>query len=76
MTTPKYEFTGETRGKLNRIRRLSDGALGGWIEHEVRGMDREDVLLKLLGLMEVTVKYHGTHWVNGKQYPWEVVNRV
>jgi len=34
MTTRKYEFTGETRGKLNRIRRLSDGALGGWIEHE------------------------------------------
>ncbi len=51
--------------------------INGWnVEHEVRGMEREEVLLKLLGLMEVTVKYHGTHWVNGKQYPWEVVNRV
>lgn len=32
--TRKYEFTGETRGNLKRIRRLSDGLLGGWIEHE------------------------------------------
>ena len=38
---PKYEFTGETitgfRGlntTLHRIRRLSDGKLGGWIEKE------------------------------------------
>ena len=34
----KYEFTGETinhfGGKLNRIRRLSDGLIGGWIEKE------------------------------------------
>lgn len=32
--TRKYEFTGETRGSLRRIRRLSDGCLGGWIENE------------------------------------------
>lgn len=34
----KYEFTGETinyfERKLNRIRRLSDGLVGGWIEKE------------------------------------------
>lgn len=30
----KYEFTGNTRGSLKRIRRISDGALGGWIESE------------------------------------------
>ena len=34
----KYEFTGETlehEGRtLKRIRRLSDGKLGGWIESE------------------------------------------
>lgn len=32
--TRKYEFTGETLGNLKRIRRLSDGVLGGYIEHE------------------------------------------
>ena len=35
---PKYEFTGETKkwgdSTLHRIRRLSDGKLGGWIESE------------------------------------------
>ena len=35
---PKYEFTGETKKQydytLHRIRRLSDGKLGGWIESE------------------------------------------
>ena len=35
---PKYEFTGETYNLnghiLHRIRRLSDGELGGWIEKE------------------------------------------
>ena len=35
---PKYEFTGETKNEsgtiLHRIRRLSDGKLGGWIEKE------------------------------------------
>lgn len=35
---PKYEFTGETMNHdghlLHRIRRLSDGKLGGWIESE------------------------------------------
>ena len=34
----KYEFTGETKTSygltLKRIRRLSDGVLGGWIEKE------------------------------------------
>jgi hypothetical protein len=34
----KYEFTGETKAVngriLRRIRRLSDGEIGGWIEHE------------------------------------------
>jgi len=34
----KYEFTGETKGHfgatLRRIRRLSDGLVGGWIEKE------------------------------------------
>ena len=38
MTDKKYEFTGETlehEGRtLKRIRRLSDGKLGGWIESE------------------------------------------
>lgn len=38
MVPPKYEFTGEVRGNLGRvlkrIRRLSDGLVGGWIEHE------------------------------------------
>jgi len=36
--TPKYEFTGETKKfngiTLRRIRRLSDGLVGGWIESE------------------------------------------
>ena len=35
---PKYIFTGETKNYeghlLHRIRRLSDGALGGWIQKE------------------------------------------
>jgi len=35
---PKYEFTGETMNydghTLHRIRRRSDGQIGGWIEHE------------------------------------------
>ena len=35
---PKYEFTGETKKHydhtLHRIRRLSDGKIGGWIESE------------------------------------------
>ena len=35
---PKYEFTGETKkyyqNTLHRIRRLSDGRIGGWIESE------------------------------------------
>ena len=34
----KYEFTGETmvlEGRtLNRIRRIEDGLIGGWIESE------------------------------------------
>jgi hypothetical protein len=38
MTTKRYEFTGETKilygVTLNQIRRLSDGALGGWIKGE------------------------------------------
>ena len=51
--------------------------VNGWnVEHEVRGMEREEVLLKLLGLMDIEVKYHGVHWVNGKEYPWEVINKV
>ena len=37
-TQKKYEFTGETKqlaGRtLHRIRRLSDGVIGGWIEAE------------------------------------------
>jgi len=37
-TTKKYEFTGETKTwgltTLHRIRRLSDGMLGGWVESE------------------------------------------
>ena len=41
----KYEFTGETRAidgrVLRRIRRLSDGAIGGWIEHE-QNLSHED----------------------------------
>ena len=40
MTARKYEFTGETRGALKRIRRLSDGLVGGWIESE-RNLDHE-----------------------------------
>lgn len=34
VSTRKYEFTGETMGPLRRIRRLSDGEIGGWIERE------------------------------------------
>ena len=38
MTYKKYEFTGETKevfGRtLHRIKRLSDGLVGGWIESE------------------------------------------
>lgn len=38
MTAKKYEFTGETKeweGRtLRRIRRISDGRIGGWIENE------------------------------------------
>lgn len=38
MTTKRYEFTGETKlyygVTLRRIRRLSDGVLGGWIKRE------------------------------------------
>ena len=38
MTTKKYEFTGEMKKfyglTLKRIRRISDGAIGGWIESE------------------------------------------
>ena len=39
VTKKKYEFTGETkegpnRIELHRIRRLSDGRIGGWIEKE------------------------------------------
>lgn len=30
----KYEFTGEERNGLKQIRRLSDGVIGGWLEHE------------------------------------------
>ena len=36
---PKYKFTDETKSSiegniLHRIKRLSDGKLGGWIEKE------------------------------------------
>src|SRR5712664_3708133 len=38
MENKKYEFTGETKCvgniTLRRIRRLSDGVVGGWIEKE------------------------------------------
>ena len=38
MKNKKYEFTGEKKEigsvKLKRIRRLSDGEIGGWIERE------------------------------------------
>ena len=36
--TTKYTFTGETKTvsgiTLRRIKRISDGKVGGWIEHE------------------------------------------
>jgi len=34
MQTKKYEFVGETKRGLRRIRRISDGMIGGWIESE------------------------------------------
>lgn len=38
MTTRKYEFTGEEKvehgATLRRIRRLSNGEVGGWVEKE------------------------------------------
>ena len=35
MTNKKYEFTGEVNAQgLKRIKRLSDGVIGGWIESE------------------------------------------
>lgn len=51
-------------------------AINGWdIPHEVRSMEREEVLLKLLALSGITVRYRGVHWVNGKDQPWEIVNK-
>jgi hypothetical protein len=46
------------------------------VDHEVRGAEREDVLLKLLALVGVEVTYTGTHWMNCKQIPWKVVNKA
>lgn len=34
MQTKKYEFVGETKRGLRRIRRISDGRIGGWIKSE------------------------------------------
>ena len=61
MTDKKYEFTGETlehEGRtLKRIKRLSDGELGGWIESEDN--------LSHLGDSWVggNAKVYGTAWV-------------
>lgn len=59
----KYEFTGETKVELGvtfkRIRRISDGEIGGWIEKEGN--------LSHSGLAWVSgnAKVYGDAWVSG-----------
>jgi len=49
--------------------------IDGWsVEHEVHSLDREEVLLKLLALMDVKVTYEGEHWVDGTPVPWKQEN--
>jgi carbonic anhydrase/acetyltransferase-like protein (isoleucine patch superfamily) len=72
----KYEFTGEVKVKygitLKRIRRLSDGEIGGWIESEknlnkVSGDAWVSGNAKVFGDAEVSgnAKVSGDAWVSG-----------
>ena len=67
----KYEFTGETKGGLKQIRRISDGVIGGWIQSEynlsqygnawVYGYARVHGNARVYGYAQV----YGNAWVHG-----------
>jgi hypothetical protein len=65
----KYEFTGETKTVagilLHRIRRLSDGLVGGWIEKE-ENLSHEDLCF-VFGNARVSgnAEVYGNAWVSG-----------
>ena len=48
--------------------------VNGWDRTEVKDLDREQALLKLLAEMDVEVVMQGEHWVNGKSQAWQVSN--
>lgn len=69
-TQKKYEFTGETKefngGVLQRIRRISDQLIGGWIEKEKTFLMKEPVLFMGMHGFLGDARVYGDAWVNAR----------
>ncbi len=48
--------------------------VNGWDRTEVKDLDREQALLKLLAELGVEVTLKGAHWVNGERRDWQISN--
>lgn len=46
----------------------------GWHKLEVKNLDREQALLRLLAEMGIEVVMQGEYWVNGERREWQVTN--
>lgn len=46
----------------------------GWDRVEVKNLDREQALLRLLAEMDIEVVMQGEYWVNGEHKQWQVTN--
>lgn len=61
---------------------LTQGSWGSWTAErandwhklEVRNLDREQALLRLLAEMEIEVVMQGEYWVNGERREWQISN--
>jgi hypothetical protein len=46
----------------------------GWDKQEVKDLDREQALLRLLAEMGIEVAQQGEYWMNGERSEWQISN--
>lgn len=48
--------------------------VNGWDKQEVKDLDREQAMLRLLAEMGIEVVYEGEYWLNGQSKAWQISN--